>query len=166
MLLSKAGRILDKTENIFASIGGLLLLFVTFSITLEVFSRLIFNYSFLWVSEVTEYILLYIPFLGGSWLLRNDGHIVIDLIDLIKSKMLNKFIGIFVPIVGIIVCTVLVYFGFTTTIDSFQRNVTSITPLRFPMGYVYLIIPIGSLIMLFEFIRKLYNALKLGGNRS
>jgi TRAP-type C4-dicarboxylate transport system permease small subunit len=132
----------------------------TFVVTLEVISRSFFNHSFIWVNEITEYILLYIPFFCGAWLLRHNGHIVLDLIDLFQSQKINRFIQLFVPIIGIVVCIVLVYFGATSTIDLYERNVTSITPLRFPMAFVYFIIPIGSLIMLFEFIRKLYQGLK------
>lgn len=159
MILSKVGRILTWIENVFATIGGILLLFTTFVVTLEVVSRTFFGYSFLWVNEITEYILLYIPFFCGAWLLRHNGHIVLDLIDLFNSKKINRFIQIFVPITGIIVCLVLVFYGTTSTIDLYGRHVTSITPLAFPMAFVYFIIPLGSLIMLFEFIRNLYGVL-------
>lgn len=161
LLLSKASKLLTKIENIFAAVGGFLLILTTFFVTMEVISRTFFHHSFIWVNEITEYILLYIPFFGGAWLLRHNGHIVLDLIDLINNQKLHLFIQILVPIIGIIVSLVLVYFGTSSTFDLFERHVTSITPLRFPLACVYFVIPLGSLIMLFEFIRKLYAAINV-----
>jgi TRAP-type C4-dicarboxylate transport system permease small subunit len=35
-------------------------------------TRYFFNYPLPWVTEIAEYILLYIPFLVGAWVLKKD----------------------------------------------------------------------------------------------
>ncbi|WP_096200505.1 TRAP transporter small permease [Bacillus sp. FJAT-45350] len=154
-MLTKVSKALDITENLLAAIGAILLLFVTFSVVFEIFSRYFFSHSFLWTKEITEYSLLYIPFLGAAWLLRTNGHITIDIIDMATNPQVQRIISIFVSLVGLFISCILVYFGTVTTLDLYKRGVTSISVLSIPQVYVYLIIPIGSFVLGLEFTRKL-----------
>lgn len=154
--MSKAGKALNIVEDSMAVIGGLLLLFITFLVSLGVFSRAFLDYSLIWINEITEYSLLFIACLGGAWLLRLNGHITLDIIDFISNKKFRRIISTFVPIVGIFICTVITYYGTITTINLYERGVTSITALGIPKVYVYVVIPITFLIMGLEFVRKLY----------
>jgi TRAP-type C4-dicarboxylate transport system permease small subunit len=158
-MLTKASRALDKTEDILAGISGVLLLFTTFIVTMEVFSRFFFNHSFIWINEITEYILLYIPFFAGAWLLRTDGHIVVDMIDLVASRRFLQGTGFLVSLIGLFVSFVIVYYGIITLIDLYERDVRSITVLKIPQTYVYISIPLGALVMGLEFVRKIYQSI-------
>jgi C4-dicarboxylate transporter DctQ subunit len=155
-MLNKASRALDKTEDILAGIGGALLLFTTFIVCMEVFSRYLFNHSFTWINEATEYVLLYVPFLGGAWLLRTNEHIVVDVIDIVVSRRILNVVSLFVSLIGLFVSIVIVYYGIITMIDLHARDVRSITVLKFPQIYVYLCIPLGTFVMGLEFVRKIY----------
>ena len=53
-----------KKLNVFcASLSGIILLFVTFSIFIDVIMRYFFNSPSIWVTEVSTYLFLYIIFL-------------------------------------------------------------------------------------------------------
>ncbi len=148
-----------------AALGCILLLFITILVCVEVTSRYIFGYSFIWVNEVTEYSLLYITCLGGAWLLRQNGHITIDIVDFVPSELLHRIIRVFVPITGIIVSGIITWYGILTAIDLYERNVTSVTALATPQVYVYIAIPISFFIIMLEFIRILYGAIFLSINK-
>lgn len=141
-----------------AALGCILLLFITVLVCVEVFSRYFFDYSFIWVNEITEYSLLYITCLGGAWLLRKSGHITIDIIDFVPSEILHRIIQIFVPIAGIIVSGIITWYGILTTVDLYERNVTSVTTLATPQVYIYVVIPVSFFVIMLEFIRMLYFA--------
>lgn len=155
-LLSKG---LDWTENALAFIGGVLLVFSMLSIAAEVVSRYFFHHSFIWVNEISEYILLYIPFLGAAWLLRINGHVTVDLIEGFLSGPLKRMSNIFIGVIGLFVSLVLVWYGIVNTIDIMERDIKSLSVLEIPQVYVIVIIPIGSLVLLLEFIRMIYRNL-------
>lgn len=155
---------LDKVENYLAVIAGVLMLFSLFSIMLEVVFRYLFGSSFIWVQEYNEYLLLYIPFLSGAWLLRNNDHVVVNLIDNILEKRSSVILNAIVAILGAISMIIIVYYSTIVTLDILERGVTSTTVLRTPQMYVYIIIPIGSCVMLLEFIRQLFKEIKLKNN--
>lgn len=153
--MNKLINVFNKIENLLAGIAGILILFSMLSTVSEVFVRYFFNYSIVWIQEYNEYILLYIPFLAGAWLLRINGHVTVDLIDNFISSKTKKHLGRIVPIIGIITMFIIVYASVLVTVEAYKENLTSTTILNTPQFYVYIVIPIGAILMLFEFCRKL-----------
>jgi TRAP-type C4-dicarboxylate transport system permease small subunit len=155
-LLSKG---LDLAENIFAFLSGILLLISVLSVTLEVASRFFFNQSFVFVSELNEYILLFMPFLAAAWLLRQNGHITVDLLDRVLPQRVLTVLNVFIAFVGFVVSGFLVWYGTVVALDAYQRDLLSLTVVQFPQVYVLAVIPLGSLLLLLEFIRKGYRVI-------
>lgn len=155
-LLSKA---LDLAENILAFLSGILLLVSVLSVTLEVASRFFFNQSFVFVNELNEYILLFMPFLAAAWLLRQNGHITVDLLDRVLPQRVLTVLNVFIVVVGFVVSGFLVWYGTLVTLDAYQRDLLSLTVVQFPQVYVLAVIPLGSLLLLLEFTRKGYRVI-------
>lgn len=157
--LIKIGHILDRIIDAFAFTAGLLLSFILLSVCLEVVMRYFLNRPLQWVIELTEYALLYITFLGTAWLLKREGHITVDVILNRLGPKTRAFLGIFSSVIGIVICVLLVWFGFEVAWDHFQRGVYNPTVLEFPKAPIIAIIPIGSLVLLFQFGRRGYGFL-------
>lgn len=160
-MVNIAYKTLDKIENLLAAIAGLLIMLSMLTIVLQIIVRNLYGNSLIWVQEYNEYILLYIPFLAGAWLLRNNDHVIVNLIDNISSLSSSRFLKVIVSILGISSMIIIVYYSTIVTIDIFNRGVTSTTVLSTPLVYVYMIIPLGSLFMLLEFIRQLTKIFKV-----
>jgi C4-dicarboxylate transporter DctQ subunit len=159
IMLDQLSKGLDYIENVFAFIGAILLAFATITVVMEVVTRYFFNYSFMWVNEISEYILLYIPFLGAAWLLRSNGHITVDIIEELLSRRLRYISDIFIALVGIFICIIFVWYGAITTADVFNRDIRSLTVLQTPQVYVVIVIPVGAFVLMLEFIRKLHRTI-------
>ncbi|MFD1708758.1 TRAP transporter small permease [Siminovitchia sediminis] len=155
-MLTKLSNILNRVEDVLFYIGGVLVIFSMLSITMEVIFRLTSGSSLIWVNEINEYILLYVPFLGAAWLIRENGHVVIDLIEGKLSKTFNRVNYILIALIGMLICLAFSWYGLQTVIDSYVRDMRSISVLQIPQVYVYAIIPIGGFVMLLEFIRMFY----------
>lgn len=155
-LLSKG---LDLAENFFAFLSGILLLISVLSVTLEVASRFFFNQSFVFINELNAYILLFVPFLAAAWLLRHNGHITVDLLDRVLPETVLRILDVLIVIVGIVVSGFLVWYGTLVTLDAYQRDLLSLTVVQFPQVYVFAAIPLGSLLLVLEFIRKGYRVI-------
>lgn len=153
-MIKKLGKGLDWFENFLIYTGGVLVGLATLSVVLEIFSRTFFGHSFIWVNEMVEYVLLYVPFLGSAWLLREKAHITIDLLESSMSINMRKFSDIMIIFIGLIISGILLWYGSSIILKYFESDLRSLTPIRIPLYYVMLCIPIGSFALLLEFIRK------------
>ena len=76
----KAGALFDRILNVFFILAGALLGFATLSVAASIVSRYFFSKPWGWVTEICEYILLYVAFLIGAWVLKHEEHVKMDLI--------------------------------------------------------------------------------------
>jgi C4-dicarboxylate transporter DctQ subunit len=152
-LLTKLERTFDKIISFFAFIAGILLCFILLSVCLEVLMRYFLNSPLQWVIELTEYSLLYITFLGTAWLLKSEGHITVDIITIQLSPKTQARLKIFSSLIGIFVSLCLIWYGFEVSWSNYKDGIYNITLLEFPRAPILAIIPIGSLLLLLQFIR-------------
>lgn len=151
------GKSLDRIEDFFAFLGGVLLVVAVFSVVFQVIARYFFGLSFIWINEVNEYILLYVPFLGAAWLLRHNGHVTVDLVVRVLPPRIKKASNVLVAALGIIISAVLFWYGTSVTMEAYARGTVSTTSTQIPLVYLLVVIPVGSLLLLLEFIRKAFN---------
>ena len=144
----------DKLMNLMIFAAGLILMFIMLSVCLEVILRYFFDRPQMWVTEVTECLLLYITFMGAAWLLREDGHVKVDvLLNRLKPRVL-AVLGVIGSLIGLFVSLTLTIYGFSVTWDYFQRGMYTPTAMEIPVSAIIVIIPVGSLMLLIQFIRR------------
>jgi C4-dicarboxylate transporter DctQ subunit len=149
--------IFDRLMDVMAMLAGVILVFIMLFICLEVILRDLFNYPIVGVTQITECLLLYITFLGSAWLLREEGHVKVDiLIDRLNPKA-AAFLGIIGSVIGIIVSVILTFFGFSLTWYFYRKGLYTPTILELPLSLIIIIIPIGSLMLIVQFIRRTCN---------
>ena len=152
--MKKLVEIFDRVMNIMMFLAGIILIFIMLSVSLEVILRTFFNCPQIWVTEVTEVLLLYITFLGSAWLLREGGHVKVDII-LARLKPKNiALLGIISSVIGVFVSVTLTVYGFSVTLDYLQRGIYTPTAMEIPVSVIILVIPIGALMLSFQFIRR------------
>ena len=133
---------------------------MTVSIFADVTLRYSINRPITWVFEATEYSLLYITFLGTAWLLKKEGHVKLDLLlNMLKPKT-RTFLNIITSILLALVCLLLTWYGTASTIDHFQRGVTSVKYYEPPIFIFLMIIPIGGLLLFIQSIKRTYGYVK------
>ena len=130
-------------------------MFVTIGTCIDVLLRYVFNRPIGWMLEVTEYAMLYIPFLGAAFVLKEDGHIRIDLVITFLSERSRGWLNVFTSFVGGMVMLTYTYFGAQVTLDYFKRGVPSLESLKTPMFLILMIIPIGGLLFSIQFFRQM-----------
>ncbi|HKU47931.1 MAG TPA: TRAP transporter small permease subunit [Burkholderiales bacterium] len=65
-----------------------------------------------WILPTTEYAMLFIGTLGAPWLLRERGHVVIDVVRVSVSPRVRRVMGLIVALASFALCALLVYFSF------------------------------------------------------
>ena len=153
-------RLLNTVLIILAVLSGLLLLFVTFSITFNIFARYLGFAGIIWGVQFTEYSLLWITLLGAAWVLQRNRHVAVDLVTNRLGPQTRSYLNVVHSIMGIVLCAVLCWYGAIVTWGQFQRGVTDIQVVDIPKYLVLIIIPIGFFFLTLQFLRKFFESLK------
>lgn len=151
------GPILDRIINFSSVVAGIILIFVTLSVTAEVVLRYFFGRPTVWVVEIAGYSLLYITFLVVSWIQKRQKHVRMDLIFNHLSPKLRSALNLFTSIICSIICFILTLYGAKVTLYFLIAGYPTPTPLRLPKFIIVTIIFFGSLLLLIEFIRTTYH---------
>lgn len=161
-------RLFDRIIVWFAWLAGSLLVFSLITVCLEVVLRYFFNRPTGWVLQISEYILLYIPFLASAYVLREESHIRVDIVLNRLSSGARRITDLITSVIGFSVFLVLTYYGAWVTLDFFHRQVPTLKYLKIPEYLVIMVIPIGSLLFALQFgrrIRTCFRDLKAGPER-
>ena len=144
----------------FAWLAGLLLAFALITVCIDVVLRYFFNRPTGWVLQFSEYILLYIPFLAAAFVLREEGHIRIDIL-LNRFNLKNQLLlNLVTSILGCLVLLVITYYGTFVSIDFYRRGVPTLKYVKIPEYLVIMVIPVGCFLFAVQFIRRAHKYFK------
>lgn len=141
-------KVIAKIEELIIAIS---LLFVTALLFVNIVLRYGFSNNTTWAEELIRYVMIWITFIGGAVCFRKGVHVGVDfLMNLVKGKA-KKGLRLFVNIASIVFMIFLVKFSMDLVL--FTMDTGQITPsLQIPLYYVYLAIPIGSLLSILHLI--------------
>jgi C4-dicarboxylate transporter, DctQ subunit len=103
----------------------------------------------------TEYFLLLIPLLGAPWLVREKGHIYVEMLLMALSPRARRALTGAIGILCIAVCAVLAWYGFDVAVRDFMQNEKDVRSLDMPRWMVVGFIPLSFSMMALEFLRFL-----------
>lgn len=161
--MKNLNRIIDICIMILSGIAAIALGFLLIGICYSTFSRFVFNKPLSNLVEYSTYSLLYITFLGAPQILKNKGHINIDIITNMLSKKTNNILAMIVNVAGAIISGVIFYYGFMIVKDNYIFKVKVMDSMATPQYLLTIVIPVGMFFMTIQFLRNLfdeYNELK------
>lgn len=155
-LLKRSGMAFDRLNSVLAAVAAVILTVVVVAVSYDVFVRHCFGHSIQGLIELTEYSLVYIPFLGAAWLLKSDEHIklemVLDRLGIRARSVLNALTSLLSGGAWLIVA----YYGVRVTWEFYVTGRTMASILELPKWPLYVIIPIGSLLFSLACFRKVF----------
>ena len=147
-------KVLDRINNAGRNIGMIMIFISIVTISVHVVMRKFFHRPINWTIDVSMLFLFYITIFSSSWLLKADGHVSLDLL---KEKIGKRRTAIFEMItntIGALLCLVVVYYSILETIKVIRLDIIVDMPLQPPKWIVIGFLPIGFLLIFFEFVRK------------
>ena len=144
--------ILNKINFICVSLAGVILLFITLSIFVDVFLRYFFRSPSIWITEVSTYLFLYMIFLATSYALQQEIHIKVTFLLFGFSDRVKRVIHLITSIFAMIFCLVLFWQTSDMTWAAFKGKWTSPTMLSAPYAYIYIVMVIGSFLLFLTFL--------------
>lgn len=146
----------DRVLDIMAVLAAGLLVLIMLFVCMDALGRYFFDHPFIWVTQASEYSLLYITFMGAAWLLRREGHVMMDIVvDRLRTD-LKALLGVLSSAIGAVIFTVLMWYGFAVALDHLSRGVYDPSIFEVPKAPIIAIIPVGSLLLVIQFVRRGY----------
>jgi TRAP-type C4-dicarboxylate transport system permease small subunit len=139
-----------------AYLAGFLMAAMMVTITLDVVLRNLGYQSSAHFFTFSEYALLMIPCLGAPWLVREKGHIYVEILLMHLGPRARKALTLFIGAACIAVCLTVAWYGFGVTLNDFIRNEKDVRSLDMPRWMVVGWIPLAFLMMAIEFARFLW----------
>ena len=123
---------------------------ITFS---QVIARYVFANSLSWSEEAGRYIFVWMTFLGAVMAVRNRQHVHMDMLVKSLPNVLQKICALVSYLSMMIFTGVLIYGGFKFVARG-SRQISS--AMEIPMHYIYLVLPIGGILIFVYLIRNFY----------
>ncbi len=129
------------------------------AVIIQVVSRRFLNNSVTWSNEVCRYSFLWVVFVGTAVLIKENGHICIDVVlTLVPEKFRNLLLLINYILIAILAATLTVL-GVRLVIKT-QGSLSS--SMRLPINYIlYLGLPIGFGLGFLQLMPKIYHQVRV-----
>lgn len=146
---------LDLLIDALALVASALLCALVALILVDVAARYLRWFSLAWGLEASEYMLYAITFLGAPWLLREQGHIAIELVVERLPARAQAAARRTADALGALVCALLVYFACRVLWRSYASGTMVHKSFVFPEWLVFAGMPAVFLILLALYVRRL-----------
>ena len=153
--LTPISRIYDALLYSMAWLAAFLIAAMMVTITVDVIVRNLGFQSSAHFFTFTEYALLVIPCMGAPWLVREKGHIYVEILLMHLQPRARRWLMRFICIACIAVCLVIAWYGFGVTIADFRGAEKDVRSFDMPRWMVVGWIPLSFLMMAIEFARFL-----------
>lgn len=154
--LAALGRGFDGLLTALGYLAGGILLFMGASVLYEVFMRYLFNAPTRWVIEFSEYMLLYMALLAGAWVLRDEGHVKVEmLVDALPRKT-RTILHAVTSWVGASVCALFFWYSAFLVWENLQTGEVLFRAVHVPKWAILISLPIGLLLLTLQFVRRAF----------
>lgn len=141
-------RIWDLIVDVIVALAGILLWGQMIIVNIEVCARYLGRPT-TWAAEISSLLILWIPFMVAAWVLRNEGHVKMDLIVERLSPSSQAMISLLTSVIGIVVMLIVAWAGLMTAINWIGTRTP--TMLMLPKAPMIAIIFVGSLMLAIQF---------------
>jgi TRAP-type C4-dicarboxylate transport system permease small subunit len=111
---------------------------------------------FAWLFTSAEYGLLYMTMLGAPWLVRERGHVHIELVTAALPPRLRRIVSRSVAALCVAVCLILAWYGLQLFLQNVERRDFDVRAYFYPRWLLTVTFPISFGVMAIEFARFVF----------
>ena len=139
----------SKLEEITVFLSIIFFIFSSFIIVLQVLARYLFSFSFVWVEELSRYLIIYMALMGSSIVLKKDQHPRVELIYDFLPERIKYWVNYLFYTLILVFLGILTWQGIESTLFTWNDYTPA---LQIRMAIPYLAIPIGGFLMICQCI--------------
>lgn len=151
-------RIIDRLCEFLAVLAGIYLVGIMFGIVVSAVARTM-DLSGAWSSHIftfAEFGLLYIVMAASPWLVREKGHVFIELLTAAVPKEIQPALSRAVSALCIVICLVLVWYTWGATAKAYRFGDAEMRSLDMPKFLLLGAMPICFALMAVQFARFVF----------
>jgi TRAP-type C4-dicarboxylate transport system permease small subunit len=158
---AKSGVIFEAVLGLLAFFADALIVFTMLAVCAEVGIRMIMGDSIPWVTEIVGYCLLWVTFLGAAYVLKEEGHIKVDILVNQMNPRNTGRLHVVTSFLGAIVCLIVAIYSARVTWQHFITDYRLAFYLELPSFLINFIIPIGCFLLFIQFLRRAHGYLRV-----
>lgn len=139
-----------------AFVAGAMLIWLMISVVVSVLMRNMGMQPFAWLFTSSEYALLYMTMLGAPWLVREKGHVHIELVTAALPPNVRRMISRLVAAACVLVSLILAWKGLDLFLTNIERNDYDVRAYYFPRWILTISFPVSFGLMAVEFSRFVF----------
>ena len=151
-------RVYDALLYTMAFIAAVTLVWLMISVVVSVLMRNLGLQPFAWLFTSAEYGILYMTMLGAPWLVREKGHVHIELVTAALPAPVRRFVSRFVAALCVLVCVILAWYGLQLFLTNVERNNYDVRAYYYPRWLLTVTFPIAFSVMAIEFSRFVFGS--------
>ncbi|MEH7253805.1 TRAP transporter small permease [Neobacillus niacini] len=148
-------RIITAVNQFLGLISGGLILIISILICLSVVSRYFFEAPILWVNDLGKYFLLVITFFSIAYAMQENAHVNADFVTSKLRKSLKTAVSIIAHLFSFGYAGILLWKTFELFLRATKINMKTSYDISIPTSWLYLIIMIGSILLLLVLIVRI-----------
>lgn len=127
----------------------------------QVVTRYVFSYSIFGIEELATFVAVWFYFLGAAIAAQEGMHISASLVDVvIHSQRARQWLRIVTDALATFICGWMAWWAIGLTAWTLDRGMMSLE-LDFPMGYVYLAMPVGLVLVCAYLLGDLWRSVRV-----
>jgi C4-dicarboxylate transporter, DctQ subunit len=135
-----------------ALLAGAALMFVLCAVVYDVVARNLGFHPLEWMSAFSEYAMLVAPCFSAPWLVRINGHIIVDSLTRVLPLRARRVVDIVACLICIAICAILAWFCGVLTIDYAASGDLDIRSIALPKWILTGILELGLALSTIEFV--------------
>ncbi len=149
-------RVYDALLYLMAFIAAATLIWLMVSVVVSVAMRNLGVQPYAWLFTSAEYGLLYMTMLGAPWLVREKGHVHIELVTAALPPGLRRVVSRAVAAGCVAVSLILAWYGLELFLTNIERNDYDVRAYFYPRWLLTITFPIAFAFMAIEFARFVF----------
>lgn len=145
-----------RWANTLSEIAGYLcaaaLVIATLVMVHGVLSRYLLGRPTVWQTEVSIYLLVFVTFVGAAYGLKHHAHVGVDLLVERLPARAQLVVRLVTAGLSLVVVAVVIWTAYGTWWEAVAGDFRSPTALRAPLSVAYGILPLGMLLVAFQYI--------------
>jgi C4-dicarboxylate transporter, DctQ subunit len=147
-------KLIDAILDASGMVTTVLTALITVLLLYEVIVRYVFQSPSMWALDITQYTICYLTFIGAAWLLREEGHIKVELLKEYVSPRAWALVEAVTSVVACLACAVFCWQTTKMALSAYQTGQFIDASFVMPRFLVVGIMPIGLFLLCIELTRK------------
>ena len=159
--ISRLNWVYNQITDMLAFLSGVIVVCLMLAVSLEVILRYFFGRPTIWVTEMSGYALLYIPFLAAAWVQKREENVNVDLVINRMGEKARSFLNTITSLISAVVCVIITYYALKTTIYFFNAGYKTPTVLMLPKSLIIAVVFVGTFFLSIQFLIRTHTHYKV-----